>query len=1582
MTVPQVLSRNNRSRINQLVAGYDDSWHEGKQLKMNNRHSGLSPYSRTILMYLMAVALTPGQALAANKVELIINQGHDSPVSEIVWTPDGKIVAACSNAPAPTIKLWDVATGCELRSWQCKDTVRSLSVSPDGWLLGGVLSGKIANEIKVWGVSTGREVRSIPVDSEMNSIAFSPDNKYIATGGGGSRPVRLWSIETSAECAQSFLDKNDAAPPAITTVVFSPDGKLLAAGNDRTAKIWNVADGSLVQSLSLPQMDALKNISFTADSKNFVTTLTDQFILFEVATGKEIGRYKHEAIDGNASYSCDGLAAGGLVDGRVVFWKPPGGTKMLTLSGYRDVVRTESGSRKEFGIARSIAYDEIRKTVAAAVANRILIRNLTGTGPAKIIDTDQHICGTVFTQDGQHLITAGLDGSIEVRDVEHDYASKKFVAHDDFIYTLDSSPDCKLFASSSFDGSTKIWDKSTHELKVTIPDACVSIRFSLDSSMICGIKRNGDIGLWKTTSGELVASLKPEALAVKSMAFSPDSKTLMFGGALIKTRPVKESTTTKSTTPKEDYESDEGQIQVWQIAEPAKPRVVRTRRGVTTGLAYTADGSSVYCLGADASLLLVDTATWLDHPVDTPLIERAIAQSEKASLLKGGELVTWSTTGINLYDINSGCKQLGDLACNLFAPAKEDQMMADARVICKFSPDGRLLATARGGGIKLWDIVKSAEVGNLSRHSDPVEGLTLSANAKVLASLQENGNARLWSLCTGKPLDLPVDKSAKTDLIGLSSDGSVAALVCKNNLILINVPALHVLKTFALGNDPLKSVSVASDGRTIYAASATDLFIYDSANTKMLQTRPLNVVSELQEFNKQATKLAVADRLGRVMIFDIAGSSPVTCPLHFSGLTKLRFSVDSRHLIAIVKNQTDRGASSSAPFSVKLIDAVNGAEVKTIQFDEEPSAVALSPKGILIVGLKSGELQWRSVDDIDKISKTLAHSRPITSIECGEDGRFIVTASADSAIKFWAQDEKELATLIPIQGGEWIAVADSGAFDSSVVGAALTHLKVAKEVVQLAQLKHTYFDPGLLAKILGFSNESRLVPTVNAADVQPYPLVSCDAPSKDDGLLIVKLKDRGGGIGRVEVKLNGKLLNQEMVPRTADKPGTEELVIVDLSRLPVRLNQENKISIRAFEKRNVVSSPDCEASWVPAGADANVHPELYAIVVGIPTPEADSQIRDQSTAVKDAHDIGQAIMTAGKRLFGAEHVHVTCPNIEGMTPEQARKTIQDQFFEARSSKPEDALFVYIAGPASIDRDQPDAVCFPTGKVEQARLQESSVRRAIALSFDDLADWTKNMPAIKQAVVFDIKPIDKLNADQKATCIKAVNNLSDQTGAQVLLRLPEQSDADQTRYGQGLLAHALIKSLKNWAVDRDIAIRPLLDRTEAQLRQMTLSTNASLSEGESFRSVFPTDVADFVIGNLSAPDQGLLPLGRCPVVLNQVSFDRGKIDPIDLGKTIRNRIAELKSTQAPQVQNISCDTNVAAPQSERNSIKANCDYTLSGDKVGVAISLKRGDQNIGVSEVTGNKLQLDRLSDEIIAAINRVVEKIDEEAADN
>ena len=72
----------------------------------------------------------------------------------------------------------------------------------------------------------------------MESIVFSP-NGSIMCSGSSDKTIKIWNVEDSSLIIELKGHKN-----SVNSIAFNPDGKILASGSgDKTIIIWNLENG-------------------------------------------------------------------------------------------------------------------------------------------------------------------------------------------------------------------------------------------------------------------------------------------------------------------------------------------------------------------------------------------------------------------------------------------------------------------------------------------------------------------------------------------------------------------------------------------------------------------------------------------------------------------------------------------------------------------------------------------------------------------------------------------------------------------------------------------------------------------------------------------------------------------------------------------------------------------------------------------------------------------------------------------------------------------------------------------------------------------------------------------------------------------------------------------------------------------------------------------------------------------------------------------------------------------------------------------------------------------------------------------
>jgi sugar lactone lactonase YvrE len=172
----------------------------------------------------------------------------------------------------------------------------------------------------------------------VSSVAFSPDGRLLATGSY-DRTARLWEVASGREI--TALRGHKGFVSFVLSVAFSPDGRLLATGSvDRTARLWEVASGREITALHGHE-GSVSSVAFSPDGRLLATGSWDTTVrLWEVASGREITALRgHESYVDSVAFSPDGrLLATGSYDNTARLWEVASGREITALRGHESSV--------------------------------------------------------------------------------------------------------------------------------------------------------------------------------------------------------------------------------------------------------------------------------------------------------------------------------------------------------------------------------------------------------------------------------------------------------------------------------------------------------------------------------------------------------------------------------------------------------------------------------------------------------------------------------------------------------------------------------------------------------------------------------------------------------------------------------------------------------------------------------------------------------------------------------------------------------------------------------------------------------------------------------------------------------------------------------------------------------------------------------------------------------------------------------------------------------------------------------------------------------------------------------------------
>ncbi len=286
----------------------------------------------------------------------------------------------------------------------------SVAFSPDG---SQILSGGKDMTLRLWDVKTGKEIRQFHGHTyAVGRVAFSPDGKR-AISGSWDRKVRTWDVATGESLAVHSAHKW----PALT-VAYSPDGRRALSGSDGFY-LWDL-QANEVQRHFDGHTETVWTVTFGPDGKLALTGSADETMrLWDLETGEERRRFvgQHGRIM-CARFAPDGsfAVAGSMDDNLIAVWDLQNDKMIRWLHAQHAV--------------SCVAISPDGKLVASGSAD--------------------------YTYNGAYD-RSSPDHSVHVWDIGSGKELVRFDGHELFVTGVEFSPDGRTVASSSGDGTLRLW---------------------------------------------------------------------------------------------------------------------------------------------------------------------------------------------------------------------------------------------------------------------------------------------------------------------------------------------------------------------------------------------------------------------------------------------------------------------------------------------------------------------------------------------------------------------------------------------------------------------------------------------------------------------------------------------------------------------------------------------------------------------------------------------------------------------------------------------------------------------------------------------------------------------------------------------------------------------------------------------------------------------------------------------------------------------------------------------------------------------------------------------------------------------
>lgn len=825
----------------------------------------------------------------------------------------------------------------------------------------------------------------------------------------------------------------------ITSVAFSPDGKVIAAGHgwwegEGLFQLWDVASRTRLAQRRMPI--GSPGVGWTNG--------TNRLVVADWQAAVRI--FDHPSLEERAVIKIDQSVARFAVS--------PDGKQLVTAAeGHSD--RDDS-----LGRVMQIWNADTGELVRTCQSDESLFR----------------LGCTAWSPKGTYVAAAGgsygrNEGLARVWSAKTGEEVSRMEGHTGFVRAVRFFPEEDRLITCGLDNTLRIWDVKSGKQRSLLQGNSLldAADVAPDGSLVAAAGYNGLVVLWDAATLEKSATLGPMGTPLHTVAFSPDGRRLATGG-------------------------DDGVIRLWNVAERTREAELPEsnsldRPGTPTVVVASPDGRVAYVAYSTGRLSAFDVTTqkrlWT-HSL-------AAGRSPTALVADQSRLVTGTSTGaVQIRDAANGkvLKELAPLASAAMsavfsadgavlalgdgagrisiretatdAVRAEFQPHAAAVLAMSFAPDGQTLASIAADGTAMWSGSASGKVLHVLALQVP--GLrTVRFSADGSTFLVVGQQLSVWD-SRQRTRQSMLDWDSPADAAAITSDGSHVAITGSDGLALfdsrtgqmVKAPTalrrprstclaftpddrrlfqgesggeLAVWRTVLPPRSPLvelrrvgNAVAVATspDGKWLAAGGDdSQASVWNMETGELVHMLPVNGVLYACQFSADSQWLATGSLQGMVKVWGLKeGSLEASFFESPRGIRSLAFSPDGRWL-----------ATGGNERLLRVIDTRSWEVVH--QQPDQPLSVeglAFSPDGQSLYSLTGS---WDAADHpvtarlthwkvslagnpaaltLTPVKRIDAHAGTADGVAVANDGKWVLTASGDGNIRVW-----DAATLDPVR---------------------------------------------------------------------------------------------------------------------------------------------------------------------------------------------------------------------------------------------------------------------------------------------------------------------------------------------------------------------------------------------------------------------------------------------------------------------------------------------------------------------------------------------------------------------------------------
>jgi WD40 repeat protein len=541
----------------------------------------------------------------------------------------------------------------------------------------------------------------------------------------------------------------------------------LSASEDNTAKVWDLKTGKLLLNLLGHSNAVLYGIFSPNDQLIATASMDSTIIIWNAITGKNItrlrghnGKVDHVFFTSNNKF----LISSSPDDSSMIIWP------LASPNAYRKI--------KNHGRIIHIVFDQkSNQVLTSCYDSSVSIRNVYSGRLIFYKKENFPIASVAFSAVNKLVAIGTFDGTIAIQSMKNDKKDMVLKRCKKKIASLSFSHDHKYLFSSSFDGTTNLWDING-KFPDRWPKTSLSLTyrqepnqahndpfeelifesfFSPDNSLVAALTSNGNVYVWGRKNGSLKCKISLPDKYIDKAVITKDGKSLLLGflDGHVSCWNINENRLSYNTTSLSNrfygaiYSSDNTKIitsqrsnfaSVWDANSGVLIKNIFVNASHVNNAKFTKDSKYIVTTSNDSFALVLDGTDYnFKHKLNGGGNDVSMYMNPERNMV-----ITRTQSGLaKIWDLQNGTL-LSDLNIG---------NSKDAITFVAFNSDGKLFGTLHGKNIiNIWRTDSVNAIHQLKLDSLLITSFLFLGQDEILVALK-NGNMKKYRMFSDTSID-------------------------------------------------------------------------------------------------------------------------------------------------------------------------------------------------------------------------------------------------------------------------------------------------------------------------------------------------------------------------------------------------------------------------------------------------------------------------------------------------------------------------------------------------------------------------------------------------------------------------------------------------------------------------------------------------------------------------------------------------------------------------------------------------------------------------------------------------------------